>query len=43
MLARKVEELEERLSEAQEEMLIDEMTQVYNRRAFDRRIEESVK
>ena len=43
VLARKVEELEERLSEAQEEMLIDEMTQVYNRRAFDRRIEESVK
>ena len=37
------EELTERLNEAQEEILMDDMTQVYNRRAFDGRIKESVK
>ena len=42
MLTRKIAVLEVQLNKAQEEILIDDMTQVYNRRGFDRRIKEAV-
>ena len=41
-LSEKVEHLEEKLNEAEEEMLLDGLTQVFNRRAFDKRIKEEV-
>jgi len=41
-LAQKVDSLNERLAEAQEEMLIDELTQVFNRKAFDKRLQEEI-
>ncbi|MCH8293476.1 diguanylate cyclase [Candidatus Poribacteria bacterium] len=42
MLTRKIAVLEVQLNKAQEEILIDDMTQLYNRRGFDRRIKEAV-
>ena len=41
-LAQRVESLNQRLSEAQEEMLIDELTQVFNKKAFGKRIQEEI-
>lgn len=41
-LAEKVESLNQRLVAAQEEMLIDELTQVFNKKAFDKRIQEEI-
>jgi diguanylate cyclase len=42
-LLQRVEALESQLSKAEEEILTDGLTEVYNRRAFDKRIREEVK
>jgi diguanylate cyclase len=41
-LSQKVEDLETRLNKAQEEVVTDSLTQVFNRRAFDERIQNEV-
>jgi diguanylate cyclase len=41
-LSQKIEDLETQLKLAQEEMLIDDLTKLFNRRAFDNRIQEEI-
>jgi len=41
-LAQRVDSLNQKLAETQEEMLIDELTQVFNKKAFDKRLQEEI-